>query len=276
MASPTIFAVIGDSLPRQKRAVGFTLQSILKRIPMAIAPVVGGVLIASRGVVSGVRLGLLITLALAALASLVVATIRLPLTTGQPTNVKKLWRSLHSALKRLLISDIIVRTGEGLVDVLVVLYVINLLNVSAAQYGALVALQMTTSMLVYLPAARFADRIGRKPFVVATFLCFALYPIAIVLSSGFGWLILAFVIGGLREIGEPSRKAMIVDFAEPHLRARTVGLYYLVRGLSITPAAVVGGVLWNVAPATPFFVAGIIGFIGVLVFALTVEEQFAS
>ena len=31
MASPAIFAIIGDSLPRDRRAMGFTLQSILKR-----------------------------------------------------------------------------------------------------------------------------------------------------------------------------------------------------------------------------------------------------
>src|SRR5215470_11628241 len=58
MASPAIFAVIGDSLPRERRAMGFTLQSILKRVPIVIAPVVGGILIASRGVVRGVHLGL--------------------------------------------------------------------------------------------------------------------------------------------------------------------------------------------------------------------------
>src|SRR5688572_7731129 len=34
MASPAIFAVIGDSLPRERRAMGFTLQSILKRVPI--------------------------------------------------------------------------------------------------------------------------------------------------------------------------------------------------------------------------------------------------
>jgi hypothetical protein len=65
---------------------------------------------------------------------------------------------------------------------------------------------------------------------------------------------------------------MIVDFAEPHLRARSVGLYYLVRSLSITPAAAVGGMLWLHAPQTPFVVAGLIGLAGVVVFALTVEE----
>ena len=89
-------------------------------------------------------------------------------------------------------------------------------------------------------------------------------------------LVGAFVIGGLREIGEPSRKAMIVDFAVPQLRARTVGLYYLIRSLSISPAAAIGGLLWRIAPETPFLVAGFVGLIGAFVFAVTVEERYAS
>jgi hypothetical protein len=103
-----------------------------------------------------------------------------------------------------------------------------------------------------------------------------MFPGAAVFSSGFYTIVIAFVVGGLREIGEPSRKAMIVDFAEPHLRARSVGLYYLVRSLSITPAAFVGGLLWTVAPQTPFIAAGVIGLIGTAVFALTVDEHYAN
>src|SRR4029450_3946139 len=44
MASPAIFALIGDALPRERRAMGFTLQSILKRVPIVIAPMAGGAL----------------------------------------------------------------------------------------------------------------------------------------------------------------------------------------------------------------------------------------
>jgi hypothetical protein len=41
MASPAIFAIIGDALPKEQRAMGFTIQSFLKRIPMAVAPCCG-------------------------------------------------------------------------------------------------------------------------------------------------------------------------------------------------------------------------------------------
>ena len=276
MASPAIFAVIGDSLPRERRAMGFTVQSMLKRVPMAIAPIIGGALIVGMGVIAGVRTGLVITLVLAAAAVLVVLTVNIPIQTGEATDVRGVWRSFHFALKRLLVSDVIIRICEGMADVFIVLYATNIIGISFAEYGILVAIQMVTSIVVYVPAAKIADRIGRKPFVIATFLCFALFPISIVLASGFVGLIFAFIIGGLREIGEPSRKAMIVDFAEPSLRARSVGLYYLVRSLSITPAAVIGGLLWTFGPQTPFITAGIIGLVGTVVFTLTVEEHYAS
>src|SRR5690242_1540121 len=65
MASPAIFAIIGDALPRERRAMGFTLQSILKRVPIVIAPIAGGLLISSLGVVKGVHIALVITFVLA-------------------------------------------------------------------------------------------------------------------------------------------------------------------------------------------------------------------
>jgi MFS family permease len=276
MASPAIFAVIGDSLPRERRAMGFTMQSILKRVPIVIAPLIGGTLIASMGLVKGVHVGLLITLALAALTVVLILKLR---TTDQPShsiNIRGVWQSFHGVLKRLLISDIIIRTCEGMTGVLAILYVTNIHGVSVAAYSTLIAIQMITSILVYIPAGRIADRIGRKPFVISTFLSFALFPIAIILAPSFAWLIVAYVIGGLREIGEPSRKAMIVDLAHDNIRARSVGLYYLLRSLSITPAAAIGGLLWKIAPQAPFIIAGMIGLVGTTVFILTVEERYAS
>src|SRR5713226_9792114 len=64
MGSPNLFAVIGDALPKERRAMGFTVQSILRRVPIAAAPIIGGVVIARRGLVPGVRALLIATLAL--------------------------------------------------------------------------------------------------------------------------------------------------------------------------------------------------------------------
>jgi MFS family permease len=256
--------------------MGFTLQSILKRVPIVIAPIIGGTLIASLGIVTGIHTGLLITLGLAAVTVALVLNFKVKVSPPEVTNVLGVWRSFHSPLKRLLISDIIIRTCEAMTGVLTILYVTNVAGFSIAQYGTLIAVQMVTSILVYIPAGKIADRIGRKPFVIATFLCFALFPMAIIFAANFIMVVLAFVIGGLREIGEPARKAMIVDFARESLRGRSVGLYYLLRSLSITPAAAIGGMLWNISPEMPFISAAVIGMVGTVAFVATVEERYAS
>ncbi|MFS8084524.1 MAG: MFS transporter [Acidobacteriota bacterium] len=276
MASPTIFAVIGDSLPTEKRAMGFTIQSILKRVPVVIAPVIGGVIIASRGIVGGIHIGLIITLALAVLTVFLIRLINIARVPHQATNIFGVWDSFQRELKRLLISDIFIRTCEGMADVLIILYVTNVLHVSVARFGILVAIQTVTTLLIYVPAAKAAERVGRRPFIIATFCAFAMYPLAIVSARDFLGLVIAFIIGGLREIGEPARKAMILDFARPQLRARTVGLYYLMRSLTIAPAAAIGGLLWKLTPQTPFVIAGTFGIAGTFIFIATVRERFAS
>jgi predicted MFS family arabinose efflux permease len=81
-------------------------------------------------------------------------------------------------------------------------------------------------------------------------------------------LLPAFIVAGLREIGEPSRKALIVDLASETQRGQAVGLYYLLRGVAIFPGAFLGGLLWQVRPSLPFWAgfvliaAGLVFFVG--------------
>jgi MFS family permease len=276
MASPTLFAVVGDALPKQRRAIGFTVQSILRRVPIVIAPIAGGLILARVGFARGMQAMFLATIALAVVTLAVVSTVRLPRLQGAPTNIRGVWRSFPAPLRWLLLSDVFIRTCEAMVDEFGVIYVMSIIGISAPQYGVLIAVQTATAIAVYIPAAKIADVIGRKPFVIATFVAFALFPLAIVLAHNFSTAVGAYVIGGLREIGEPSRKALIVDFAQPELRARTVGLYYLIRSVAIAPAAFTGGVLWGVRPSLPFLVALFIGVLGTILFTFTVTEEHAG
>jgi len=75
----------------------------------------------------------------------------------------------------------------------------DVIGVTPLSFGILVGIQMGTSIAAYLPAAKLADRYGRKPFVITTFTCFSLFPLAVALSHSFVALVGAFIIGGLRE-----------------------------------------------------------------------------
>lgn len=275
MASPTLFAVVADALPKERRAIGFTVQSILKRLPIAVAPIIGGVLIARAGLVSGMRALFGVTIVLAIASLVAVSRLRIERIHGEPLTVRGVWSSFPRSLRWLLVSDVFIRTCEALVDVFLVIYATSIVGISAPRFGILIAVQMVTAMLIYVPAAALADRIGRKPIVVATFLAFALFPLAVLLAKSFAALMLAFIVGGLRELGEPSRKALILDFAAPAVRGRTVGLYYFVRSVAIAPAALIGALLWEKSPVLPFLAALLVGLTGTLLFMCTVTEEKA-
>lgn len=69
MSTPAIFSLIGEVLSKSKRAMGFSVQSIIKRIPIIIAPPLRGLLIQIYGLPGGIRIGLLISITMAILAT---------------------------------------------------------------------------------------------------------------------------------------------------------------------------------------------------------------
>ena len=78
---------------------------------------------------------------------------------------------------------------------------------------------------------------------------------------------LAFAVGGLREFGEPARKAMITELAPPECRTQAIGIYWAVRSLGIMPAPLVGGLLWFFFnPRVLLWSAGALGVVGALLF----------
>jgi MFS family permease len=277
-AFPTTFAVIGDSLPRERRAVAFGVQSVLVRVPRVIGAPTGGLLIASLGTVAGIRIALIVTVALA----LGVLTVQWygfqeempPAPTRQDdASVRTVFRALPSALKRLLTADCIVRIGEGIAASFIVLFVTTTLHHSASDYGVLYAVQQAIAILFYLPAGRLAEFTGRRPLVLLTFVFFAAFPLAVRLAATFPALVVAFVIGGLKEFGEPARKSLIVDLAPDHLRGRAVGVYYGIRNLLVVPAGLIGGLLWQRSPALPLEAAAVVGAIGTMAFAISSHRE---
>ena len=266
---PTVFAIIGDNLPSSSRAIGFGVQSILRRVPILIAPLVGGAFIAAYGLTNSIRFGLAITIILSIATALFVWKFyherrAAPVDSHRFHTV---WRVLDPALKRLLLSDILVRWAESLPKVLLILYVMNELHFSALDFGILTSIQYAVSVLVYIPIAKMSDRMNRKPFVLLTFAFFVAFPLMLINAHSFPMLVAAFVLAGLREIGEPARKALIVDLATQSMIGRSVGMYYLARGIGVFPAALVGGWLWTLHPAAPFYTAGVVGLLGLLLYA---------
>jgi MFS family permease len=276
---PATMSLISKVLPLHKRTMGVSMHSLVRRIPMALGPVLGGLCIGIWGERDGVRAAFVAALLLSFVAIVLQQKLiedELPQKPGDEClyvpekNPLKLYGLMAPNLRRLLVSDILVRYCEQIPYAFVVVWCMKTISspVSALQFGVLTSIEMATAVLVYVPVAYLADKTVKKPFVVVTFAFFTLFPLTLLFCHSFKWLVLAFILRGFKEFGEPTRKALIMDLAPEDCKAGMFGLYYLVRDVFVSLAAFGGAFLWQISPATNFLVASSFGVIGTLGFAL--------
>ena len=269
---PATMELVAKVVPKNRRALGVSLHSLVRRIPKMLGPILGGLCIAAFGVATGVRLALAGALLLA-LVALIVQQVMIeddkPTCRRGDANPLRLWHDMPGPLRSLLMSDILVRFCERIPDAFVVLWVVQLIRepVSAAVFGWLSALESLVALLIYIPVAYMADRFGKKPFVLATFGFFTLFPLALLHGQSLGALIPIFILRGLKEFGEPTRKALIMDLAPEGKKAAVFGLYYLVRDVIVSVAALGGAFLWKLSPRLNLLTAFGFGVLGTLWFA---------
>jgi len=267
---PGIMGLVSTAVARDKRVMGVTLHSLVRRIPMALGPILGGILITRYGTVAGVRVAFSVALALGGLSLFIqwkfIGDRR---ESGRPSlRLRESWNGFTPGLKSLLASDILIRFAEQIPYAFVVVWIVRERGLTAAQFGFLTAIEMVTALLVYIPVAAMADRYGKKPFVLMTFGFFTAFPLALLFCRSFPAFALAFVLRGLKEFGEPTRKALIMDLAPEGAKASTFGTYYLVRDVIVSGAALSSATLWNIAPAVNFLTAFGFGVAGTVLFAV--------
>lgn len=267
---PATMSLVAAVLPDQKRTMGVSMHSLVRRVPMALGPVVGGLLITWKGDVVGVRLAFVAAFGLALLA-LVMQQLFIedrPRAAHAEPNPLRLFALMTPAFRTLLVSDILVRFSEQIPYAFMAIWAIKNNGLSPVQFGLLTTIEMVTAMLVYIPVAYLADRGSKKPFVAITFGFFTLFPLLLMVSNRFELFVLAFIVRGLKEFGEPTRKALIMDLAPEGQKAAMFGLYYLLRDVIVSLAAFAAGWLWNVSPQVNFLTAFGFGVLGTLFFII--------
>ena len=184
---------------------------MVRRVPMMVGPLAGGWMVTRYGWVRGVQYALRGCVGLGTLTALLQWFIAEPQTASKldrNTSFFTVVRSFSPTLRELLVSDILIRFCERIPYAFVILWAMNYGGVTAQQFGYLVAIEMITAMVCYIPVAHLADKHGRTPFVFATFIFFTLFPVSLLWAKSFGSLAVAFAIRGLKEFGEAARKAM--------------------------------------------------------------------
>ena len=277
---PATFSLVGASVAANRYSMGIGVQMVIKRLPIMVAPVVGGILIDRFGVIPGVRVALIISILLAGATFIALRELREEVKESEETvpiperwNFLRCLREFDAPMRWLLLSDILVRFCERLPFAWVVIFAMDYAGASGEQVGLLTTIEVLVATLCIIPSSHFADKQQREPFVVTTFVMFTLFPIVLLFSRSFHALMIAFFIRGLKEFGDTSRKALIVSYSEPERRGQMIGAYYLIRDSVVSVGAILGAYLWNRSPAANFLGAAAFGIAGTILYLRATRHE---
>ena len=277
---PATFSLVGETLTANRYSMGVGIQSVIKRLPIMIAPIFGGILIDRFGIIPGVRIALIMSIFLSAATIFVQLQLRKEpkeeIATDERWNIWRSWREFNVPMRRLLLSEVLVRFCERIPYAWVVIFAMDYIGVSGKQVGVLTTIEMLAATLCIIPASHVADKYGREPFVVVTFIIFTLFPISLLISRSFSALVIAFMIRGFKEFGDTSRKALIIGYSESERRAQMIGAYYLVRDLIVSSGAILGAYLWKLGPRVNFLGAAALGMAGTIFYVKTIRDSRQS
>ena len=118
-----------------------------------------------------------------------------------------------------------------------------------------------------------SDRLGRKTLIVSGWLLYAAvyFAFAFVSTAREAWIL--FLIYGIYfGLTEGTEKALVADLVQPERRGTAFGLYNLAFSITVLPASLLMGALWDWrGPVTAFAVSAAVGSTAALLLALAVR-----
>jgi len=122
------------------------------------------------------------------------------------------------------------------------------------------ALQQTIAIVMYLPRANLP--ISPAPLIDCDdLLVLRTVPFAVFIAHSTPLLVAAFVIGGLKEFGEPARKSFIVDHVPPPSGAGCWDILHNPQSHH-RPWGLLGGILWGISSELLFLTSLGLGIVG--------------
>jgi len=268
---PAFNAIIAESLPQERRGAAFGAYRMMTSIPQIFMPVVSGYYLDMMGVGRGVRVGLMLFIG-AALVATVVRAIFLT-ETLKPEDIEdsndneKEGQGLLDVFKRqprtiwaMMGVSIISGFAMRMTWTFLTPYATYEMGLSATQYGLLQSVATGISVPLYFLSGIIADRFGRVPCILLARGLGPFDSLSLLFLRDYNHLLAAYgvigVAGGLGGgrlrgggfMGGPAWQALIADIVPQRDRGKVMGLMGTVSGIIGLPGSYMGGVMYDRNP----------------------------
>ncbi len=268
---PALMAMIADSLPPEKRGMGFGIVTLIGSASTTPGPIVAALLYSQFGLMDGMRVvyGIVVALFLAAAFLRVFRLKETFKTTTEKPHISDLWKNYPAAVKQslgvwkrvpkslfyLVLSLITVQFGFSATSLFLPVYAVNDRQIDKAVWALLTAAAPVTTIIFSIPIGKIVDKINRKiPMLLAYFS----FGLAIWLfAEGNVPMILAslVLVGAAQVMMNTGFSALLADLTPKMERGKVNAFTNFVSFIFMALGNFIGGFLYeHVSHRLPFYI----------------------
>ncbi len=285
---PALDAILADSVPPEKRGMGYAAVNVIPNIPTIAAPVIAGILVETYGIIAGMRIVYtIIFFCMMAAATIRLLFLRETLETPQKIQlsafkvafrdslsaIKEAWKDMPRTLKFVTIAFLVSAFEEPMFRLFTALYVLDVVGISGIQWGVINTAWVATTLIFGFPLGKVVDIIGRKKSILFSYLFYIPSTLLFLTSRSFTQLFIVYLLFGIAGcLIMPAYNALLADLIPKEKRGRIMGTIVTLNILATVPASALGGFLYGASPVYPFILTMSLGVTVSLIILFMVRE----
>jgi len=271
---PALQAIIADSIPIERRGMGFSMIMFVNNTAAVFSPVVAGFLYIKYGIVSGMRIAYLAIVIFYLVAAIVRIRLAETLKTNSegislssafreyPKAVKEgigVWKILPRSMFFLFLTNAASSFIFAMCIPYQVVYATKVLKIEEFNWAILMMWYTGSMIFSALPSGKLADKIGRKKPLFVSWVLLALFPLLFLLGGLYILFVAFLFFGASNSLFAAAYQALEADLVPRGLRGKEVGCSQFITYVLMSIGGLTGGFFYEfVSPMLPFMLAFIV------------------
>jgi len=268
---PALAAILADSLPPEKRGIGFSVAMFVNNLASVASPAVAAVLFAQYGLIPSMRIAYVIVVGF----YLVAAVLRIRLTETlqirdkettlasavkeYPKAVKEglnVWKTLPRSMFHLFLTNALSSFIFAMTFSYLIVYAKDILHIDEFSWALLMMWFTASMILTALPSGKLVDIIGRKRPLLASWILLGAYPLLFIWGNLPMLYVAFFFFGASNALFAAAYQALEADLVPRELRGKEVGCSQFITYTLMAIGGLAGGFLYEyVSPMLPFILS---------------------